>query len=349
MNNRRVSRSGVFVAFLLMVLIVAGAQALAARGGASTATATSPGAAAASASPTPSPTASGPGAIAFTRARLGAAGGGLVGKSGDIYVVRSDGSGLTRLAHGSGHSFIRGGAAWSPDGSQIAFIRGQAFDRASVWVMNADGSEQRLVTRSKKALGPGLAWSPGTQLVFSNLERDDVLALLAVNADGSGLRHVTPAGRPPSLDEQPAWAPDGRIFFDREDADSSEICSVKSDGSSLTLVTAAPQPTSFSLSPDGQWLLLWDRAKDALVRVPASGEGESVVLVDKLSRYIARYSPSFYAVASSWSPDGSQIAFAADGSRWSKPSALYIVNADGSGLRKVPNADRGWNPVWRPQ
>ncbi len=348
MDDQRVTRSGVFVALLLTVLIVAGAQALAVNGGTSLTT-TSPGAAAATASPTPSPTAGGPGTIAFTRARLGVAGNDLVGKSSDIYVVRSDGSGLTRLAHGSGHSFIRGGAAWSPDGGQIAFIRGQAFDRASVWVMNADGSEQRLVTRSKKALGPGLAWSPGTQLVFSNLERDDVLALLAVNADGSGLRHVTPGGKRVSLDEQPAWAPDGRIFFDREDADSSEICSVKSDGSSLTLVTAAPQPTSFSLSPDGQWLLLWDRAKDALVRVPASGEGESVVLVDKLSRYIARYSPSFYAVASSWSPDGSQIAFAADGSRWSKPSALYIVNADGSGLRKVPNADRGWNPVWRPQ
>ena len=344
MNNRRVSRSGVFVAFLLMVLIVAGAQALAARGGTSTATA----------SASPSPTAESTGTIAFTRARLGVVpdpqgGGDLVGKSGDIYVVRSDGSGLTRLAHGSGHSFIRGGAAWSPDGSQIAFIRGQAFDRAGVWVMKADGSGQRLVTRSKKALGPGLAWSPGTQLVFSNLERDDVLALLAVNADGSGLRHVTPAGRPPSLDEQPAWAPDGRIFFDREDADSSEICSVKADGSGLTHVTAAPQPTSFSLSPDGQWLLLWDRTRDALVRVPASGEGERVVLVDKLSRYIPRYSPSFYAVASSWSPDGSQIAFAADGSRWSKPSALYVVNADGSGLHKVPNTSNGWNPVWRPQ
>jgi TolB protein len=174
-----------------------------------------------------------------------------VGESGDLCVVRSDGSGLRRLAHGSGHSLIRGGVAWSPDGSRIAFVRGQAFDRAGVWVMDADGSGQRLVTRSEKALGPGLAWSPGPQLVFSNLERGDVLALLAVNADGSGLRHVTPAGKPVTLDEQPAWAPDGRIYFDREDADSSALYSVKADGSGLTRVTAAPQPTSFSLSPDG--------------------------------------------------------------------------------------------------
>jgi Tol biopolymer transport system component len=322
-NGQRVTRSGVVVALLLAVLAVAGAPA----------------------SATASPTADGPGIIAFTRATLGAAGGDLVGKSGDVYVVRSDGSGLKRLAHGSGHSFIRGGVAWSPSGSRIAFIRGQAFDRASVWVMNADGSRQRLVTRSKRALGPGLAWSPGSQLVFSNLERGDVLALLAIKADGSGLRHVTPAGKPVSLDEQPAWAPDGRIFFDREDADSSMICSVRADGSGLTRLMAAPQPTSFSLSPDGKWLLLWDREREALVRVPASGQGEEVVLVDGLSRYI----PFLDAVASSWSPDGSQIAFAADGSRWSMPSRLFIVNADGSGLRAVPNAGKGWNPVWRPQ
>ena len=345
MEGTRGIRALTSVAVALALLVVVTALALAACGGTSTPTATSPGAAAASAHATPSPTASGPDAIAFTRPRLAVAGGDLVGKSSDIYVVRTDGTGLTRLAHGSGPSFIRGGAAWSPDGSQIAYIRGQAFDRASVWVMNADGSGQRLVTRSEKALGPGLAWSSGTEIVFSNLEGDDVLALLAVNADGSGLRHVAPAGKPVSLDEQPAWAPDGRIFFDREDADSSEICSIKPDGSGLTLVTAAPQPTSFSLSPDGKWLLLWDRAREALVRLPASGKGEEVVLVDKMSRYI----PFLDAVASSWSPDGSQIAFAADGTRWSMPSALYIVNADGSGLRAVPNAGKGWNPVWRPQ
>jgi Tol biopolymer transport system component len=341
-NDHHVTRSGVFVALLLIVLIVAGAQALAAAGGTSTTTAISPGAAAAPASATPSPTAESTGTIAFTRARLAVVGNDLVWKSSDIYVVRSDGTGLTRLAHGSGHGFIRGGAAWSPDGSQIAFIRGQVFDRAGVWVMNADGSGQRLVTRSKIGLGPGLAWSPGTQLVFSNFEGDDVLALLAVNADGSGLRHVTPGGRPVCLDVQPAWAPEGRIFFVRERARSAEIYSIEPDGSGLTRIVAAPQPASFSLSPDGQWLLLWNRAKDALVKVPASGEGERVVLVDKLSRYIARVE----AVASSWSPDGSQIAFAANG--W-KPSALYVVNADSSGLRQVPNAGKAWNPVWRPE
>jgi Tol biopolymer transport system component len=345
MNGMRIFRSGAPVALLVVVLGVIGAALLAACGGTSTTASTSPSAVAASSSATPSPTAGGPGTIAFTKARLTVRGGDLAGDVSEVCVVRSDGTGLTPLARGSGPRFIRGGVAWSPDGSQLAYIQGQAFDRASVWVMNADGSGQRLVTRSEKALGPGLAWSPGPQLLFSNLEGGDVLALLSVNADGSGLRHVTPAGKPVTLDEDPAWAPDGRIFFDREDMDSSKIYTVKPDGSGLTLVTAAPQPTSFSLSPDGKWLLLWDRTREALVRMPASGKGREVVLVDKMSRYI----PSLDAVATSWSPDGKMIAFAADGSRWSMPSALYIAYADGSGVRAVPNTGKGWNPVWQPQ
>jgi Tol biopolymer transport system component len=317
-NGTRIRRSGAFVALLLTALIVAGAQSSAARGG--------------------------PGTIAFTKPLLGVAGGDLVMKSSDICVVRSDGTGLTRLAHGSGHSSIRGGVTWSPDGSRLAFIRGQVFDRASVWVMNADGSGQQLVTRSKKYLASRLAWSPGEEIVFSNVEGDDVVDLLAVKADGSGLRHVTPAGKRPTMDTQPARAPDGRIFFARMRSDKvpSKIYSVAADGSGLTPITRAEQPASFSLSPDGKWLLLWDRTRDALVRVPVSGQGEDLVLVEKVSRYVPRRLP----VASSWSPDGSQIAFAADG-WW--PSALYIVNADGSGLGKVPNAGKAWNPVWLPQ
>jgi Tol biopolymer transport system component len=342
MGGMRGFRSGLLIVLLPVLLTVAGAQAWAV-GGAGT-TATSPAAAV-----TRPPTAGTPGSIAFTRATLGAKGGDLAWKSSDIYVVGSDGRGLTKLAHGSGHSFIWGGVAWSPDGSRLAFIRGQVFDRAGLWVMNADGSGKRLVTRAAKAFGPGLAWSPGTQIVFSNLERADVLALLAVNADGSGLRHVTLSGKPVRLDEQPAWAPDGTVFFDREDADGSAIYRVNADGSGLTRITAAPQPTCFSLSPDGQWLLLWNRPKDALVKVPASGMGARVVLVEHVSRYIASWAPSVLAVASSWSPDGGQIAFASDGNRMGKPSALYIVGADGSGLHKVPNVSKAWNPAWLPQ
>jgi len=64
----------------------------------------------------------------------------------------------TRLTDSLGQDHA---AAWSPDGSQIAFIsdRNSAQYDFSLWVMNPDGSQQRRVTGPMKLLGP-IAWSP---------------------------------------------------------------------------------------------------------------------------------------------------------------------------------------------
>jgi Tol biopolymer transport system component len=60
----------------------------------------------------------------------------------DIYVVRSDGSGLRRLTrHAGQHSW----PAWSPDGKRIAFVSGLRRTR-SVSSMNVDGSQVRRLT-----------------------------------------------------------------------------------------------------------------------------------------------------------------------------------------------------------
>jgi TolB protein len=73
----------------------------------------------------------------------------------DIHVMNADGSGRVRLTKTSyqelveqqlngetPHSWHNAAPAWSPDGSQIVFLT----DRTGpweIWVMNADGSNQR--------------------------------------------------------------------------------------------------------------------------------------------------------------------------------------------------------------
>ena len=45
-----------------------------------------------------------------------------------------------------------------------------------------------------------------------------------------------------------------------------------------------------------------------------------------------------------WSPDGKRIAFINDGDG---APAVYVVNADGTGLRKVSKSRAAWQqPVW---
>ena len=65
----------------------------------------------------------------------------------NVYTIRTDGTGLTRLTDD-----LRGDVEprWSPDGTQIAFMRSEpGFPWGySLYVMNADGSGQRLLVRA---------------------------------------------------------------------------------------------------------------------------------------------------------------------------------------------------------
>lgn len=48
-----------------------------------------------------------------------------------------------------------------------------------------------------------------------------------------------------------------------------------------------------------------------------------------------------------WSPDGLRIVFARFGGEWSDPQMLYVVNRDGSGLRRLTKGD-DTDPSWSP-
>jgi Tol biopolymer transport system component len=76
----------------------------------------------------------------------------------DIYTVPLSGSGEIRLTTDpAGDTF----PAWSPDGKRIAFSseRGKSTG-TNIWVMNADGSEQRKLAESPTAGDEFASWSP---------------------------------------------------------------------------------------------------------------------------------------------------------------------------------------------
>jgi len=122
---------------------------------------------------------------------------------GGLRVMNVDGSGERRLSGGSG-------PAWSPDGRRIAFVgrRGRGRDKVEIYVVNADGSGKRPLTRNTVADSDPV-WSPdGRRIAFeSNWQ------LWVMNADGSGQERLTRKG---AHNFNPAWSPDGkRIAFER--------------------------------------------------------------------------------------------------------------------------------------
>jgi Tol biopolymer transport system component len=255
-----------------------------------------------------------------------------------VYSVNADGSGRRRLAR-NGQA-----PAWSPDGRTIAF-----FSDSKIYLMNADGSEHRPLTRPLTAGKRSLAWSPdGRKLAFLNDEDckpQFCFNLYVVGSDGSGLRNLTsklgaghsPGAGPPASD--PVWSPDGRtLAFVRLNARHG-VYVVKADGSGLRNLTPKPvgvyaDPT---WSPDGRKLAFAsERDGNSEVYVMnANGSGQRNLTRD----------PAFDGDPA-WSPDGRSIAFRStrDGN-----TEVYIMSADGSGQRNLTRSPANdgrfaWSP-----
>ena len=77
-----------------------------------------------------------------------------------IHVMNADGSGAQRLTAQGAQP------GWSPDGQKIAFARrdaGAGRGNSEIYTMNADGSQQRNLTRTPGWHESWPVWSPVTK------------------------------------------------------------------------------------------------------------------------------------------------------------------------------------------
>jgi Tol biopolymer transport system component len=147
----------------------------------------------------------------------------------DIFVVNADGSGLVRLTTAPGDDQY---PAWSPDGRSIVFISTRT-GIGQVWLMSADGSNQRQLTFDAGEKDQVPDWKPdGTRIAY-----ECVPAICVMNADGSGQRRLTtPNGQ--EDDFGPAWSPDGRqiAFVHWIDEANHNVYVMNADGSNAYAV-----------------------------------------------------------------------------------------------------------------
>jgi TolB protein len=115
----------------------------------------------------------------------------------ELYRVRADGTGLTRLTRTVGDVETLGDdgfPAIAPDGGSVAFTSNRTGRNVELWTMRANGSGQRrlLVRPATDDLAP--RWSPdGSRLVFVARSATDPEAaprILVVRADGTGVNAI---------------------------------------------------------------------------------------------------------------------------------------------------------------
>ena len=139
-----------------------------------------------------------------------------IGKpSANIYVLNVDGTGLTQLTRDSG---ANASPSWSPDGKQIAFVSNRDDGKSRIWIMNADGSNQRVLPNTQDTNGTGFhggqpAWSPdGTKILFT-AERAcggyAAVSIYVTNVDGTNSQLLTNDPNTCGSYSSPRWSPDG--------------------------------------------------------------------------------------------------------------------------------------------
>ncbi len=178
-------------------------------------------------------------------------------RNGQIWVMNADGTNRIQLTvTGVGG---KGWPVWSPDGSKIAYLfDGNGFEPPSINVMNADGSNERLLTFTDSF--KRIDWSPnGDRIAFSALGGPGCEYIYVINADGTGQPAIVNSKLCGS-NVHPKWSPDGsKIAFTTYgdlNFGSAVICTMNADGSDTACNAEDFTRDNYypSWSPDGSRL-----------------------------------------------------------------------------------------------
>lgn len=159
--------------------------------------------------------------------RIAFAGGDSSVATGGIWLVSMTGAGLTQLTTGNDSE-----PAWSPDGKEIAFVRGD-----NLALVPSNGGTVSVLP--VKATSP--AWSPdGRTIVVATVAPNP--DIYAVDPSTASLRRLTTN---PAADVTPTFTPDGSsIVFASERGrgkDSGSLWIMNADGSRERRLVAAPK------------------------------------------------------------------------------------------------------------
>jgi TolB protein len=234
-----------------------------------------------------------------------------IGRQADLFTINPDGTGLSRLLRSPR---VEMEAVWSPDGRRIAFARsepgGFPFE---IWTMSARGRGLRKLTRHG-AFSNAPYWSPR----------------------GNRIAYFTDADFPPPGEDEPPPPP--------------ELHVIGADGrNDRRLTNDRAVQIDPAWSPDGRkvaFSLFRSVTARTAVLFVMNADGTGV-------RRLTPFSRTNSKVNANWSPDGSKIVFeimfAVSRERGPRSSDIFVMNADGSGVRRLTRSPKfDTNPVWSP-
>jgi Tol biopolymer transport system component/DNA-binding winged helix-turn-helix (wHTH) protein len=229
---------------------------------------------------------------------------------------------------------VEHGAAWSPDGGQVAFMwSGEKQEQFDIYLMQPGSSHTlRLTTEPGENCCP--AWSPdGRWIAYTHGEP---------GSRRTSLRLVSPIGGPvrtvltnPEGIGRPSWTPDGRalvIEIIPAPKQPAALWAVWVDTGRRRQLTAPPDgiegDTAPAVSPDGKTLAfcratMWRTAELYLMNLKS----------DLSPAEVPRRSTDLgFVGVPAWTPDGSRIVFETH-----EGAGLFQMDRGGRNPRPIPN------------
>jgi Tol biopolymer transport system component/DNA-binding winged helix-turn-helix (wHTH) protein len=283
-----------------------------------------------------------------------------------------------RLGQATGHD-----PAWSPDGTQIVFVRGQ-----NLYSVRRDGTQLRQLAHIE-GYPHAPAWSPDGETIRFTVDLGEygTPSIWQISTDGNGVHPLLPGGTPPSNQSAGNWTADGKYFlFSGCEQYECNLWAMRDAWSWFR--RSHHTPFSLTSGPDvlhvtiptqtGSRIFAFSfRSRRELEKFDPRTMRASMLSLDTLAQE-ASISPDGQMVVYSNRPDGSMWRSNTDGSqrlrltnaplgglspRWSpkgeqilftgvrndQPRQIYLLAADGGALRPVlPKGWEGVNADWSP-
>ena len=247
----------------------------------------------------------------------------------EIYLVNTDGSGLTRLTD---NAAFDGQPAWSPDGTKIIFASDRD-GKSEIYTMNPDGSDMTNLTNDP-ASDHSPAWAPNAELVAFVSDRGGSPDIFLMKADGS---EVTPFIANDNINMSPAWSPvSPELAFVSNQTGNFELYVIDNNENVRHLTEGLGDVFSPHWSPNGVFITFaaGESTNSDIYIINPDGSNLLQVTTDEARDYQPK-----------WSPDSTYILFVSE--RFGN-AEICVIDEAGDLLRVTQHDSSDLSPDWAP-
>ena len=226
---------------------------------------------------------------------------------------------------------------FSPDGSQIAFVRGTVEGIEDIFVMPADGGEVSQVTADSTAIY-GLTWGQDGDRLMYSARRGGIAGLWEVSADGGSPELIRSANQG-TVFSQPTLSSTTLAYTQEStelDVRKLSRSNRRAPFETESLFSSTQKDTHPSISPDGQQVAFVTERSGTPEVWLAKPDGSGLTKVTALG------GPQIHSIA--WSPDGTQLCFVAQNK--GRTDLFTVPTSGGQATRLTQTEAHALVPRW---